>query len=61
MAQTDGVRRCEEWESVAQELGVVVQRILEEFADMCRRSGHDEEAEAALTRLNSLLGAPVGQ
>jgi len=47
----------DEWESLAQALGVVVVHILEEFEEMCRRSAFDTEARAALSQLSALMGA----
>jgi hypothetical protein len=46
----------EQWERVARDLGVLVTRFLEEFADTCRGSDHDEEAGALLRRLSHPMG-----
>ncbi len=51
----------EEWEQVAQDLGMVVIRLLGEFDEMCRGSDHQSEAEEAVRRLSYLMGHDPGR
>jgi len=45
----------EEWPLVAQEMASVIEAILDEFADMCRRSDHHERAIGALRRYREFM------
>jgi hypothetical protein len=45
------------WETVADELGKVVEALLAEFAEMCRGSEHESKPLAALMDLRDLREA----